>query len=520
MTAISVTFTNKTAARQDPGKPITTGWGNDIWDNATFLKEWLGAGYTGGAVQNHNHDGVNSAPVNIYPQLIPNASFQDVDEASAVIGWTHTPYTGGTVATTTTVNAHGNRSLAFTSTVLANGGGESIQNDFKEIAGGNYYSYEIFYQASVANISSRCQIIWYDKDKAQISTTDIVNTTNTPTASTAVRNRVQAPATARFLKVKPIGGVPGSGTATGTVYFDGFEMTRSRYATDHVPDSITQAEIGPAAVGQSETKTSTSTVSNTTAGTNITLGGGSYGSYPQLRHSGGDTAYWGGASGSSSFAGYTNSISNVTIIYLGTTAGTAYAVQRYFTASHPYNLGYGDIQLFVFVLISKSTGKIVSTYVSPEAPWHYNGDTDIKAKYYAGGMGYKWVREIQYELFEQGITIQHVMQNGTPAEVYKLMDRLENDIIVAQPCCQKVKNNDMPVIPHPFNNYDKSKYALAVLNPDNKVIGRLAAYNDIESGIVERILYDGYLKIDNSPVDAGFHPSVNCFNASLKNTPL
>lgn len=60
MTAISVTFSPKVAADWDPQKPLTTTKLNGLVDNTTHLREWLGASYYAGAIQDHNHDGSNS----------------------------------------------------------------------------------------------------------------------------------------------------------------------------------------------------------------------------------------------------------------------------------------------------------------------------------------------------------------------------------------------------------------------------------------------------------------------------
>ena len=61
MTAISVSYTAIPSSDYDPDSPVTTGLFTDIIDNITYVYEWLGASYTAGAEQDHNHDGVNSS---------------------------------------------------------------------------------------------------------------------------------------------------------------------------------------------------------------------------------------------------------------------------------------------------------------------------------------------------------------------------------------------------------------------------------------------------------------------------
>ena len=69
MPAPSVSWTVIPDGDIDPESPITTGLMTAIRDNAQYLYEWLGDGYT--PAVDHNHDGVNSVllPGNIFGQL-------------------------------------------------------------------------------------------------------------------------------------------------------------------------------------------------------------------------------------------------------------------------------------------------------------------------------------------------------------------------------------------------------------------------------------------------------------------
>jgi len=60
---ITVTRTDIVSTRLDPDSIITTGLMNDLNDNTTFNRQWIGEDYLAGAVQNHNHDGSNSAKI-------------------------------------------------------------------------------------------------------------------------------------------------------------------------------------------------------------------------------------------------------------------------------------------------------------------------------------------------------------------------------------------------------------------------------------------------------------------------
>ena len=216
MTAISKNFVTIADTAVDPDSPIDAQLMTGLRDSLIYLREWLGAGYTAGAAQNHNHDGVNSALVPVGPNLLRNGSFEDDTS-----GWAVTQYTGGTVAISTSNPLHGAKSLSFTSTVLANGGGYAVSNEYLPVAESNEYALNGVVKASVANISCKAEIVWYSSAKGQISITAIYSSADTPTTLTPIGKSVKAPANARWMRVKITGGVPATGSAIGTIYFDG-----------------------------------------------------------------------------------------------------------------------------------------------------------------------------------------------------------------------------------------------------------------------------------------------------------
>lgn len=63
MPSITVDYTTIADSAVDPDSPVSTELVTALRDNPEFVKQWLGASYVAGAVQDHNHDGVNSAPV-------------------------------------------------------------------------------------------------------------------------------------------------------------------------------------------------------------------------------------------------------------------------------------------------------------------------------------------------------------------------------------------------------------------------------------------------------------------------
>lgn len=63
MAAITKSWVNILDGAVDPDSPIDAALMTGIRDDLVHLREWIGAGFFAGAVQNHNHDGVNSANV-------------------------------------------------------------------------------------------------------------------------------------------------------------------------------------------------------------------------------------------------------------------------------------------------------------------------------------------------------------------------------------------------------------------------------------------------------------------------
>lgn len=215
MTAITKAWVTIADGAVDPDSPLDAALMTGLRDDLVHLREWLGASYTAGAVQNHNHDGANSAAIET-GVAVRNGGFED-----GTNGWTLTAFTGGTIATNTGNEQEGAACLGITSTVLANGGGEAIMAGFTTVAQAlRPMTFTLAVKASAANISSKAEVLWYNDTQASISTSTIYTSTNTPTTAAIQEVLLTPPATAKYFKIKLTGGVPSSGSGTGTVYFD------------------------------------------------------------------------------------------------------------------------------------------------------------------------------------------------------------------------------------------------------------------------------------------------------------
>lgn len=223
MTAISKSYVAVADGSVDPDSPADTVLFTALRDDVVFLMEWLGYSYQAGAVRDHNHDGVNSAGIEIGPNMLRNGTFE-----SGLNGWTTALYSGGAAAVGPTGAQDGANALAITSTVLANGGAVATSNEYVPVDGNATYSLVALLYASVAGVSAQVNVKWYDAAKALISSTGVYATASAPTTAAPVGGEVVAPANARFAKAELIGGVPATGTAVGTVYFDGVLLYSAR----------------------------------------------------------------------------------------------------------------------------------------------------------------------------------------------------------------------------------------------------------------------------------------------------
>jgi hypothetical protein len=486
MAAITKTWTDIADAAVDPDSPLTTGLITALRDNAIWVREWLGYSFTAGAVQDHNHDGTNSARVDVGPNYLRNGSFEDGEA-----GWTFTNYSGGSHVISTSQRRHGAKSAAFTSTVLANGGGEALSNEFIPIAEGQPYTFSAWIWASVANISAKLQVVYYDAAQSAVSTVDLAVQTNTPTSATRHTARDTAPSNARYARVKAIGGVPASGASTGTVYFDGIAMGLG----------VFQLALEAAAVGRAELKNTTGSGSvtvTTGVNTSYSLAGGSYAWWTASATNSGPVGFGGGDLGAGVIGVYQNSGSSKDF----------FVDERYIQASPPYDLGNGQVPLFVWAMIDNGSGAIVGTQVAPDPTWAYHGPTDVTPEYYRGNRPYRRYAQVG------GVPLRSALRDRALAQQILAGDAplewVEREITTA------FKNIDMGIVPHPFVGNDMTGRSVVLIDPVGRMAERLHAIQaDQGAREVRDLLLKDTLRLDNTPLDAITPPGVTAVRATF-----
>jgi hypothetical protein len=237
----------------------------------------------------------------------------------------------------------------------------------------------------------------------------------------------------------------------------------------------------------------------TASSANLTLPGGQFGFYPAI-----------GVSGDFNFQ-FTASIANasgswggfVPRIYMSRTFSgvqllTAY--QRYIASSPPFDLGDGEVGGFFFAQVDH-TGAIHNSYLADVPPWAYNGPTDIRATHICKNTGKK------YRNFMERGTLEEIMDGMKPRYV---MQEITHDI----------KNADMGLIPHPFD--DKEGLTTVLLDPmDDKIRRLIELQNQGGAAEISKGIESGKFIVDNtclercSPKGVAVHKMKYKFNGKF-----
>lgn len=246
--------------------------------------------------------------------------------------------------------------------------------------------------------------------------------------------------------------------------------------TDFIIESIDSGGIET--VSQSDLNTSLGSVSTTsTVGVALTLPGGVYGFYPQIRSNLSGI----GSQGQHQFyiqqsSLYTSTTFTTNIFAIAGSGSTALTQQRYVTSSPPFDLGDGECAGFMFAMVDKA-GNIKATYIADVPPWAYNGPTDIRGKYCP-------LRKKKMQRVAKKQTIEQIL-DGAPLE-YELKE-----------VTQEIKNADIGLIPHPFNAPDKD-HTIVLIDPMDVRIANMIASQNAGDTAIQDAISEGKIKIDNS----------------------
>lgn len=284
-------------------------------------------------------------------------------------------------------------------------------------------------------------------------------------------------------------------------------------------EAVTQACIRAAAVGQAELK-------STTASQSASVSSGGYGevtltgaSYTMAWFCGNNSTYYKDCIAPNSGT-YTTKVRVEDKNALGT--HTMYVYSRYIQASPPYDLGNGDIALFIMARINTITKEIIETFIAQDPPWAYNSNFNNHPIH----------GKLQKALGLRGKNIKAIF-DGTdtsmqPQQVLALISQM-NDIkrnpaafqtILNEPFTMEEKLEGMYQMPHTFAPLAADE-AYIMIDPVGALTDSLAILHEemgnSEGFSISNLLHDKYIEIGTEQ-NAFTPPGIIAVSAKWKNT--
>lgn len=285
-------------------------------------------------------------------------------------------------------------------------------------------------------------------------------------------------------------------------------------ATSSLSGTISQSQIASSAVGQGELKSTVQSSSGTlTTGSyqSVTLTGGTY-SFNFL-----GSIYYGANAATANLFPDTNTNGQTTKVILYQNSGSSknyYYQCRYVQASPPYNLGNGDIPLFVFAIVDNVTGDILSVDIAEDPPWANNGPTNIRPDFVKDGKKYQ--RHIKLpgnKILPPSIARKNITnQFASPVARKAIMNAIKTPVYVDVELTQAIKQADMPLIPHPFIGNDLTGKTVVMLDPVGSVVDDLYY---LQGDNLTDIVRDNLI-IGNTDIGAASPPNVVPVSAAWK----
>ena len=310
---------------------------------------------------------------------VQNGSFEleDPDNPGSPLAWDISLYPGGANSLNDTTPAHGALSLCFTHPGGASNGGGFADSNFVPMQAVDELWLHWLHWADAAGMRVMTDIRYFDKDLVFISSETVYDSVSNPTSPFhASIQATTVPATARFIRVRLVGGEPTVDVA-GNAYFDDMKVDfRQADAT------VYNETLRDAAVSQAKLKTSQGSIEHTSsvAGYNSApkvLPGGEYGFAHQLQGSASGasnpTAGWEFPDQRSTPFGPIQSIKLAVNKVSGLGSVTATMFQRYVTSS-------GEIY-WMFFLRLKATGFITGGWECPDHICFGNGGDPEKLQH-------------------------------------------------------------------------------------------------------------------------------------------
>lgn len=186
-----------------------------------------------------NFDDLDARVSQINLAVVPNGSFESFDPAAPYhpVGWTWTPYAGGTGGTESGQAAHGARNVYVTAPGGAGNGGGYYDSDYIACSDLRVVAVAALYRASVATMHNRISVYWYDATKVLLGGSIVYDVSAaSPSVWTRVEGYGMPVAGTRYVRIRIEGGVPDS--AAGTARYDQIELRQIDGIVGSIPEQI------------------------------------------------------------------------------------------------------------------------------------------------------------------------------------------------------------------------------------------------------------------------------------------
>jgi hypothetical protein len=189
----------------------------------------------------------------------------------------------------------------------------------------------------------------------------------------------------------------------------------------------------------------------------------------------------------------------------GSSQTNAIVRQRYLQASPPYDLGDGEVPLFVFALVERD-GTVRAVYSAPDPPWANNGPTDIRPHFWRDGRPMQRRRKCPRKPKTAGKAALAAWLDAVRAS--------EAEEVEVTPA---LKNADMGLIPHPFLGNDLAGRTVVLLDPVATLTRDLVALHEGGES-VNALLHEDWLRVDNAALRRCCPPGVQACAAKWRNS--
>lgn len=163
---------------------------------------------------------------------------------------------------------------------------------------------------------------------------------------------------------------------------------------------------------------------------------------------------------------------------------------RYIQSSPPFNLGNGDIPLFLYAVVDNTTKGIIAVDIAEDPPWFYNGPNRISPYNIFQEKGIKYYRKLITPDVSQALTNQGSFD--------EYLDALKNPKYQKIEITHNIKNRDMNIVPHPFIHVDLSNKTVCLLDPTGDIANNLRIMKDDNVDVNE--IVTNYLNIQNTSI--------------------